>query len=261
MPSKFLKMLDANSGINKRDTVYDFICEIAYATKDSAAAWKPNIAFYEGMGLEYNFDGTALYLDILKYLADITPEIPVIMDIKRGDIGATNKMYAILPQKVMNEINPNIAITINPYFGDKAYDPFLELGITIFWLIRTSNPGSDRVQKKPGEQNEFLWQDMFEMVLSWQQMDGQCGAVFGATHPDEFEWVREHVPSSTPLLLPGIGTQGGDMEATGKILKEFEFATANSSSGIMYAHKKGDDSYGYQTYASMAAKETAAGLK
>lgn len=241
-------------------TVYDFQSKIIVATAPYADCWKPNMAFYEGLGSQFGFDGLRFLLKIIEKLTAVSPEVPIILDGKRGDIGATNVQYARFFQRTL-EINPSLAITLNPYFGPGAYDPFLDLGITIFWLIRTSNKGSDVMQKKKLESGLEVWQQYLHEVISWEKIPGQCGAVIGATHPDEMIWVMENAPTSIPILSPGLGTQGGDVNTAASLLRKFPRAIINSSSAIMGAGIKAGEPENFAELATQKAKETADSLK
>lgn len=203
------------------------------ATHDLVCAYKPNIAFYEAEGI----DGLLQLKTTVNYLKEKYPEIPVILDAKRGDIGNTNEGYV----KFAFDFLGADAITVHPYLGKEALKPFLERkdkGILI--LCRTSNVGAGEFQDlemggKP------LYQIVAEHIEKEWNYNGNCGLVVGATYPIELEIVRRIV-KDLPLLIPGIGVQGGDVEKTVKagVDKNGQNAIINSSRGIIFASRGGD---------------------
>ena len=174
------------------------------------------------------------------------PGIPVIADAKRGDLGNTSRAYA----KALFETWGFDAATVNPYLGGDSLEPFLDYGEKgVFILCRTSNPGSSDLQSLlttttalDGGAPMPLYQRVALMALEWNGR-GNAGLVVGATQPDELRWVREHCPSM-PLLIPGVGAQGGDLAAAvrGGVDANGELAIINSSREILYAFR--DDSAG-----------------
>ncbi|WP_076004997.1 orotidine-5'-phosphate decarboxylase [Dehalogenimonas formicexedens] len=203
--------------------VEEFCRAIIGATYDLVCAYKPNIAFFEALGP----DGWR----ILKNIIEATPRnIPVILDAKRGDIGNTAKAYA---RSAFDELGAD-AVTVNPYMGYDSLEPFIEYKDKgIFVLCRTSNPGSADFQSldcggKP------LYQVVADKVESWNK-NGNLGLVVGATQPDELKTIRESHPT-LPLLIPGVGSQGGSLELSVKNgITEEGLGIINVSRQVIYA--------------------------
>jgi orotidine-5'-phosphate decarboxylase len=181
---------------------------IIEATADLVCAYKPNLAFYEALGEA----GMAALADTL---AAVPPHIPTIGDAKRGDVGHTARAYA----QAMFDGWGFDAVTVNPYLGGDALAPFLERDDRgVFVLCRTSNPGAAELQDllvRSGE-GEAGSRPLFEVVAerarAWNSR-GNVGLVVGATYPEELGRVRELCPQMT-FLVPGVGAQGGDLEAS-----------------------------------------------
>lgn len=202
------------------ETVYRHMCEVVKATAHVAAAYKPNTAFYESLGAQ----GFKALERLISYIKAEAPDVPVILDAKRGDIGNTNEHYA----KMAFDYFGADGITIHPYLGWEANKPFLDRADKgIFVLCRTSNPGAD----------EFQDQLFINVALNVSDPDHwnynqNCGLVTGATYPNQLQQVRDITPN-IPLLIPGIGKQGGDLEASVRAARH-RFLI-NSSSGIIFA--------------------------
>jgi orotidine-5'-phosphate decarboxylase len=206
------------------DPTLEFNREIINATKDFAAAYKFNFAFYEKDGTH----GFQTLFDSIKLVPD---DILIIGDAKRGDIGNTSKMYA----KSVFEYFKCDAITINPYMGKDSVLPFLDFPDKLnFILALTSNPGANDFEKLNLSDGSFLYQRIIETVKSWNTKKN-CGIVFGATKSEELKENFNRL-DSLPLLLPGIGAQGGSLEDIIPILKNrspLNFLI-NVSRGIIY---------------------------
>lgn len=207
---------------------YEFNKAIIDATHDLVAIYKPNSAFYESLG-----DNGIYQLKLTcDYLHEAYPEIPIILDAKRADIGNTNKGYASFAYEYLQAD----AITLNPYLGREALKPFLEnpdKGNII--LCKTSNSGGVEFQNL--EINDKpLYQHVAEKVAHEWNTLSNCSLVVGATYPEELKQVRQIVGDMT-LLVPGIGTQGGDVEKTIKAGLNSQNAglLINSSRGIIFA--------------------------
>jgi orotidine-5'-phosphate decarboxylase len=222
----------------------DFNKAIIDATKDYVCAFKPNIAFYEAMGSEA--------MKALHQTRNYVPEeIPVIFDAKRGDIGNTAKAYAV---SLFDRFNAD-AITASPYLGYDSLEPFIERRDRgIFILCRTSNLGAADLQSLPvitekGQQP--LYEVVAEKVNGWNKY-GNLGLVVGATYPEELKIIRERYPQM-PLLIPGVGMQGGELELVVKYGadKARQRTVINSSRQILYASKGKD----FAAAAAKAAKE------
>ncbi len=212
---------------------FEFNKAIIEATHDLVCAYKPNSAFYEAEGKE----GIEQLRKTIHYLKEKYPEIPVILDAKRADIGSTNEGYV----KFAYDYLGVDAITLHPYLGREALKPFLEKrDKEVFILCRTSNPGAGEFQDlmingKP------LYQVVAEKVAKEWNYYSNCGLVVGATYPDELDIVR-HIVGNCPILIPGIGAQGGDVEKTVKagVDNDGQNALINSSRGIIFASNNRD---------------------
>lgn len=208
---------------------FAFNKKIIDQTHDLVCAYKPNSAFYEAEGAK----GIEELKKTCEYLREKYPEIVIILDAKRGDIGNTNEMYA----KYAFDYLGADAITIHPYLGSEAIRPFLERvdkGIII--LVRTSNPGAGEFQDlKVG--SKFLYEVVAERVAKFWNKNGNCLMVTGATYPKELSEIRKLAPKTT-FLVPGVGAQGGDLEATLRagLTKKGDGLIINSSRGIIFAN-------------------------
>ncbi len=214
-------------------SVYEFNKAIVEATSDLVCAYKPNLAFYEAMGDEG--------MTALKNTVKCVPSnIPVIADAKRGDIGNTSKAYA----KALFEILGCDAATVNPYLGLDGIEPFLQFadkGIII--LCRTSNASAKDFQSllclTPGGLRP-LYEIVADKAQEWNTR-GNVGIVVGATYPDELKQIRAQHPD-LPILIPGIGAQGGDVAVTVKngVSPKRDKAIINSARQIIYASRGPD---------------------
>ena len=179
----------------------DFCCTIVEATADHACAFKPQAAHFAAEGAE---DQLA---EVIAHIHQGWPDKPVILDAKRGDIGSTAALYA----KEAFERYAADAVTVNPYLGEESVAPFLQYpGRGVAVLCRTSNPGSDWLQRAPADAPAYL--RVAKAALQWNR-DGNLMLVAGATYPQELGRIRATV-GAMPLLTPGIGAQGGDLEKT-----------------------------------------------
>ncbi|MGK5074053.1 orotidine-5'-phosphate decarboxylase [Janthinobacterium sp. ZB1P44] len=185
------------------DGITTFCTRIIDATADLACAFKPQIAYFAALGAEKQLE------DICRYVRENYPHIPLILDAKRGDIGATATQYA---REAFERYGAD-AVTVNPYMGEDSLDPYLawkDRGVII--LCRTSNPGGSDLQFLDTD-GEPLYQRVARLVAGKWNKNGQCALVVGATFPEELAQVRAIV-GDMPLLVPGIGAQGGDIAAT-----------------------------------------------
>ncbi len=202
---------------------------IIEATHDLVCSYKLNSAFYESIGHK----GIESLKKTCDYLRKKYPNIPIIIDAKRGDIGNTNQGYV---QFVFTYLGAD-ALTVHPYLGEEAIRSFLDhkdKGIII--LCRTSNPGAGEFQDlKVG--NKPLYKIVAENVFKKWNKNKNCLMVVGATYPDELKEVRKIVGDQMTFLVPGIGAQGGDLEATLKagLNKKGSGLIINSSRGIIFA--------------------------
>ena len=185
------------------DGITTFCTRIIDATADLACAFKPQIAYFAALGAEKQLE------DICRYVRENYPHIPLILDAKRGDIGATATQYA---REAFERYGAD-AVTVNPYMGEDSLDPYLawkDRGVII--LCRTSNPGGSDLQFLDTD-GVPLYQRVARLVADKWNKNGQCALVVGATFPEELAQVRAIV-GDMPLLVPGIGAQGGDIAAT-----------------------------------------------
>lgn len=221
--------------------LFTFNKAIIDATAEYAASFKVNLAFYEAYGLM----GWQALQQTFDYLPD---HVIKIADAKRGDIGNTAAMYA---RAIFDELGAD-AVTVNPYMGHDSAEPFLqneEKGV--FFLCLTSNPGSQDFQHF-SDGSIRLFEKVAKTVNDWN-VRGNCGLVVGATHPDELTTVRNISPE-VPFLIPGIGAQGGDMEASVRNGTDAHGSMAlfNSSRAVIFASRDDD----FATAAREAAKTT-----
>jgi orotidine-5'-phosphate decarboxylase len=186
--------------------VAHFCRAIIEATTPYVCAYKPNLAFFEVLGPE----GMFVFQEVLRA---IPAHIPIILDAKRGDLGNTARNYAA----AVFEVYGCDAITVNPYLGYDSLAPFLayhEKGVII--LCRTSNPSARDFQDLLVHEEEGQVRPLYEVVAqrvqSWNKA-GNCGLVVGATYPQELRTIRSMCPDM-PILIPGVGAQGGDLEAS-----------------------------------------------
>ena len=206
------------------DPIYSFNCEVIEATLDLVCCYKPNAAFYEAQGAE-GLDA------LVRTIRFVNGRVPVILDIKRGDIGNTAAQYA----RAAFEWFGADAVTVSPYMGLDSVDPFMEFpGKGIFVLCLTSNRGSADFQLLPEESP--LYEQVAAKVRQWDEGKGCLGLVVGATHPERIARLRE-IAGDLPFLLPGIGTQGGSLEAVSaaEISGEKPGVVVNASRSVIYA--------------------------
>jgi orotidine-5'-phosphate decarboxylase len=204
------------------ESLFDFCREIVAATADAACCFKPNLAFFEA-------EGANGIRQLERLMAEIPSDIPAILDAKRGDIGNTSRMYA----RFLFERLGGDAATVSPYLGADSLEPFLEFpGHCIFVLCVTSNPGAADFQFDGAP-------PLYHRVIALCRrlaMQGEVGLVAGATHIEQMKEVRSLFPDG-PLLVPGLGVQGGDLPAAVGAATRGNTAPAvfNVSRGILYA--------------------------
>lgn len=231
------------------NVIVEFNRAIVEATKDLVCAYKPNVAFYEA----YGDQGLAALHRTVVDIHAIAPDVPVILDAKRADIGNTNVGYV---DAAFGFLQAD-AITVHPYLGAEALQPFLaraDKGVIV--LCKTSNPGAGEFQDwdisgdvVPGGYMPLYKYVAHRVSREWNK-NGNCALVVGATYPEQLREVRE-VVGDMPILIPGIGAQGGDLEKTVKAGKDSRGRgmIVNSSRGIIFA-SKGED------FAEAARRET-----
>ena len=207
------------------DGIFEFCRAIIDATADLACSFKPQIAYFSALRAEPQLE------QICAYLRDNYPQLPIILDAKRGDIGATAEQYA----KEAFERYGADAVTVNPYMGFDSVEPYLkwqDKGCIV--LCRTSNAGGSDLQFLQVN-GRPLYQHVADLVANQWNRNGQCSLVVGATFPEEIQQVRQIV-GDMPLLVPGIGAQGGDIAATVAAGKTAQGGMMiNSSRAILFA--------------------------
>ena len=219
----------------KPEGIYEFCREIADATADLVCAFKPQFAYFASQRAEAQLE------KLIKHLKDKYPHIPVILDSKRGDIGSTADHYAL---EAFDRYGAD-AVTVNPYMGFDTIEPYLKhAGKGVIVLCRTSNPGGSDLQfLNVAPDGEPLYLHVAKLAAQQWNSSGQISLVVGATFPEEIAKVRAIV-GDMPLLIPGIGAQGGDIDATvsaGKIAnKPGTGMIINSSRAILYAGSGAD---------------------
>ena len=219
----------------KPEGIFEFCREIADATADVVCGFKPQFAYFASQRAEAQLE------KLIRHLKDQYPQIPVILDSKRGDIGSTADHYAL---EAFERYGAD-AITVNPYMGFDTIEPYLKHeGKGVIVLCRTSNPGGSDLQfLNVSPQGEPLYLHLAKLAATQWNSTGQIGLVVGATFPEEISKVRAIV-GDMPLLIPGIGAQGGDIEATVKAGsvpgKPGTGMIINSSRAILYASSGND---------------------
>jgi orotidine-5'-phosphate decarboxylase len=228
-PTKFPAHLQGDAS-----KIYDFCAAIVDATADLVNAFKPQIAYFAAHRAEDQLE------KLMEHMRRTAPQVPIILDAKRGDIGSTAEQYA----KEAFERYGADAVTLSPFMGFDSVAPYLKYhGKGAFLLCRTSNPGGDDFQPQrlldvPGQPR--LYEHIAALAQGPWNLNGQLGLVVGATYPAEIERVRALAPT-LPLLIPGVGAQGGDAVATVKAgWRAADGQTTgpvvvNSSRAILYA--------------------------
>jgi orotidine-5'-phosphate decarboxylase len=225
------------------EAILAFCAAIADATAPYACAFKPQIAYFASARAEDQLEA------LLAHLRRHHPDVPVVLDAKRGDIGATAEHYA---SEVFERYGAD-AVTLSPFMGHDSIEPFLaHAGRGIFVLCRTSNPGGDDLQMLDVG-GEPLYARVARLAAAKWNRGGQLGLVVGATYPAELARVRA-IAGDLPLLVPGIGAQGGDVKASVEAGQTADGAgmLINSSRAILYAGS-GED---FALAAAAAARST-----
>ena len=214
--------------------IYDFCAQIVDATSDLAISFKPQIAYFAAHRAEDQLE------KLMAHIRRNAPHVPVILDAKRGDIGSTAEQYA----KEAFERYGADAVTLSPFMGRDSVQPYLRYrGKGAFLLCRTSNPGGDDLQAQalaalPGQPR--LYEHIAQLAQTAWNDNGQLGLVVGATYPQDLARVRALAPT-LPLLIPGVGAQGGDATATvraawrGSATQTTGPIVVNASRSVLYA--------------------------
>jgi orotidine-5'-phosphate decarboxylase len=233
-PAKFPAYLAGDAS-----RIYDFCAAIVDATADLVIAFKPQIAYFAAHRAEGQLER------LIGHMRHTAPHVPIILDAKRGDIGSTAQQYAI---EAFERYGAD-AVTLSPFMGFDSVQPYLKYyGKGAFLLCRTSNPGGDDLQNQrlsgvPGA--PLLYEHIASLAQGAWNLNGQLGLVVGATYPAEIERVRAVAPH-LPLLIPGVGAQGGDAVATvkagwrGAQGDTLAPIIVNSSRAILYASAAAD---------------------
>jgi orotidine-5'-phosphate decarboxylase len=219
---------------DKASRIFDFCARIVDATGDLAIAFKPQIAYFAAHRAENQLE------DLVRHMRASFPQVPVILDAKRGDIGSTAEQYA---REAFERYGAD-AVTLSPFMGFDSVQPYLKYaGKGAFLLCRTSNPGGDDLQNQrlaSVEGQPLLYEHIARLAQGPWNLNGQLGLVVGATYPAEIERVRAIAPT-LPLLIPGVGAQGGDALATVKAgWRAGAPIVVNSSRAILYASAGAD---------------------
>ena len=226
--------------LDSDDPIYEFNKSIINATAKYCVAYKPNLAFYEAAGL----DGWLSFEKTVAYIKQRYPEMFLIADAKRGDIGNTSEMYA---RSFFNNLKMD-AVTVAPYMGEDSVRPFLvQKEKWVILLALTSNKGSNDFQLIEDSNGEAIFEKVLKTSQQWAS-DEEMMYVVGATQDKLFSRVRKIVPNHF-LLVPGIGAQGGSLEAVCKVgMNSSCGLLVNSSRAIIYAENSED-------FATAAGKE------
>jgi len=246
-PSKFPGAWKGQS-----ERIYDFCAAIVDATKDLVCAFKPQIAYFAAHRAEDQLER------LMAHMRRVAPNVPVILDAKRGDIGSTAEQYA---HEAFTRYQAD-AVTLSPFMGFDTMEPFLRYpGKGVILLCRTSNPGGSDLQNlrlADIEGQPRVYEHIASQAQAAWNTNGQMGLVVGATFPEEIARVRELAPT-LPLLIPGVGAQGGDAAATVKAGLKVDASgqitgtiVVNSSRAVLYA-SSGDD---FASAARQAAQAT-----
>jgi orotidine-5'-phosphate decarboxylase len=240
-PARFPAGLRGDAG-----KIYDFCANIVDATADLVIAFKPQIAYFAAHRAEGQLE------KLMEHMRRTAPHVPVILDAKRGDIGSTAEQYA---KEAFDRYGAD-AVTLSPFMGFDSVQPYLKYaGKGAFLLCRTSNPGGDDLQNQrlssvPGQ--PLLYEHVARLAQGPWNTNGQLGLVVGATYPTEIDAVRKLAPT-LPLLIPGVGAQGGDAIATVKAGWRADAPIVVSSSrAILYA----SDAEGFAEAARREARRT-----
>ncbi len=244
-PQRFPEHLRGDAG-----KIYDFCAAIVDATAGLVNAFKPQIAYFAAHGAEAQLER------LIRHIRATAPQVPVILDAKRGDIGSTAEQYA----KEAFERYGADAVTLSPFMGFDSLAPYLAYhGKGAILLCRTSNPGGDDLQAQrlaSVEGQPLLYEHIARQAQGPWNTNGQVGLVVGATYPAEIERVRALAPT-VPLLIPGVGAQGGDAAATVRAgLRANGPIIVSSSRAVLYASAGAD----FAAAAHQAAEATRSAL-
>ena len=231
-PARFPDAFASDEHMDNGEALFGFCRDIVDATAGYACAFKPQIAYFAAHN-----DGELALQRLIAHINAVHADIPVILDAKRGDIGSTAEQYAV---EAFDRYGAD-AVTLNPYMGRDSAQPFLARNDRgCVFLCHTSNPGARDFQELLVD-GEPLYQRIARTIAGEWNADGNCALVIGATFPEELKTIRGIV-GDMPLLIPGIGAQGGDVEATVRTGRTADGMglMINSSRGILYASSGAD---------------------
>lgn len=231
-PQQFPSDIQSKGAVS--DQIEIFCKAIVEATAEQACAFKPQIAYFAAYGAEKALE------NVIAYIKQYAPQVPVILDAKRGDIGSTAQQYA----KEAFERYQADAVTLSPFMGWDTITPYLSYADKgLFLLCKTSNLGSHDFQNQVLAQvknQPTLYEYIAQKTQQAYEQQQSIGLVVGATYPEEIAKVRQHAPD-VPLLIPGVGAQGGDEHATLQAARHGNgINIINSSRAILYASAKND---------------------
>jgi len=213
--------------------IFDFCATIVDATRDLVIAYKPQVAYFAAQRAEDQLER------LLAHIRKVAPDVPVILDAKRGDIGSTAEQYAL---EAFERYRAD-AVTLSPFMGFDSLEPWLKYEDKgLFLLCRTSNPGGSDLQAQRLVTGDLLYEHVARLAQGPWNRSGQLGLVVGATFPAEIERVRALAPT-LPLLIPGVGAQGGDATSTVRAGWRHDGqrtsgpVLVNSSRAILYASR------------------------
>jgi orotidine-5'-phosphate decarboxylase len=209
--------------------IFDFCAAIVDATADCVIAFKPQIAYFAAHRAEDQLEA------LIGHIRKTAPQVPVVLDAKRGDIGSTAEQYAA---EAFDRYQAD-AVTLSPFMGFDSVEPYLKRpGKGAFLLCRTSNPGGSDLQAqrlRDADGQPTVYEHIASLAQGPWNANGQLGLVVGATYPQELARVRALAPT-VPLLIPGIGAQGGDAQATVKAAwRKDAPIVVSSSRAVLYA--------------------------
>ena len=234
---------------NDAGRILDFCAAIVDATRDLVLAYKPQIAYFAAHGAEAQLQA------LIEHIHRVAPGVPVILDAKRGDIGSTAEQYA----REAFERYAADAVTLSPFMGHDSIEPYLRYaGKGAILLCRTSNAGGADIQGQRLDSGDFVYEHIARLAQGPWNRPGQLALVVGATFPAEIERVRAIAPT-LPLLIPGIGAQGGDTRATvragwrGEHGRTVAPIIVSSSRAVLYAGS-GDDFAAAARHAALATR-------
>ena len=237
------------------ETLDRFCCSMIDVTAQYAACFKLNVAFFE----RYGGQGRRALFSVIEYMRIAAPGVPIICDAKRGDIGNTNLGYV---EFVFDHLRTD-AVTLHPYLGREAMQPFLDrVDKGCLFLCKTSNPGAGEFQDLVVDGGDPLWLHVAKSISATWNDNGNCGLVLGATYPEDAARARKAVGNDLLFLVPGLGAQGGDLEAAvaASRSKYGQGAVFNSSRGILYASNGADFADAAASKAQQMSEKLAAAM-